>query len=119
LLRCAALSSIYASVLGDVSQSCCTACGASTICGVAPTSGAAGGGTFVTITGYQLGSGTDIYNVTLAGKTAPIRTQGEHWVLVVAGYQSNIRGLTGNVVVYSTSKGIRTLTNGYTYNPSA
>ncbi|KAJ1394100.1 hypothetical protein B484DRAFT_407992 [Ochromonadaceae sp. CCMP2298] len=64
----------------------------------------------VTITGWQLGTGSDITNVTLSGAQADIMSQTSDSVVVRAG-----RGMgTGDVVVTSPS-GTSTLAGGFLY----
>jgi N-acetylneuraminic acid mutarotase len=77
-------------------------------------SGPAAGGNIVTITGKQLGKGSDITNVTLCDVVAEIQRQTPNSVTVVAGPGGSG---TGNILVYSASVGVTTFVNGYTYNP--
>lgn len=81
-----------------------------TIASVQPASGPAAGGNSVTIFG-QLGEGTDITSVTLNGVPATIVSQTASQVVVTAGAGSG----SGDVVVRSTSYGVATLVNEYTY----
>ncbi len=81
----------------------------------AASSGPASGGNTLTITGTSLGNGSDITNVTLCGVPATIQSQTTNSVTVMAGAAGD--GSTGDIVVYSTSVGMTTFANGYTYNP--
>ncbi|NCD35438.1 MAG: hypothetical protein EOL87_18805, partial [Spartobacteria bacterium] len=83
--------------------------------GVSPLSGSWVGGYQVTISGENLGDGTDITNVTLCGVSADsIVSQSATQVVIVAGASS--AGISGDVVVYSTSFGTTTKSNAFTYN---
>jgi N-acetylneuraminic acid mutarotase len=79
----------------------------------AASSGPASGGNTLTITGTGLGNGSDITNVTLCVVVAAIQSQTANSVTVVAGAGYG----TGNILVYSSSVGVTTFANGYTYNP--
>ena len=82
--------------------------------GVVPDFGVRNGGYAVTISGSNLGNGSDITNVTLCGVSASsIQSQSATQVVVIAG--SSGSSLTGNVVICSTSFGVSVLTNGFTY----
>ena len=81
--------------------------------GVDPVFGTEKGGTTVTITGSNLGSGTDITSVTLRGvSVASITSQSATQVVVVAA--AGTPGL-GDVRVFSTSLGETLKSNGFTY----
>jgi N-acetylneuraminic acid mutarotase len=81
----------------------------------AASSGPASGGNTLTITGTAFGNGSDITNVTLCGIVAVIQSQMANSVAVVTGRADD--GGTGDIKVYSASRGVTTFTNGYTYNP--
>ena len=81
--------------------------------GVSPTSGSWTGNYPVVISGSNLGNGTDVTNVTLAGIPATISSQTVDHVWVIADAVTN--GVTGDVVVYSTAFGITTKLNAFTY----
>jgi N-acetylneuraminic acid mutarotase len=76
--------------------------------------GPAAGGNTLTITGTGLGSGSDITNVTICGVVAAIQNQTANSVTVVA---SASEGGTGEVQAFSSSCGLTTFVNGYTYRP--
>jgi 7-cyano-7-deazaguanine synthase in queuosine biosynthesis len=80
--------------------------------GVQPSSGLRTGGYDVVISGTNLGNGSDITEVTLCGVPAAIVSQSSTQVVVTAG-----AGTPGNgdVVVSSTSYGVTTKTDGFTY----
>jgi len=80
-----------------------------------PNNGRRFGADYVTITGTNLGNGTDITSVIIRNSPATITSQGTDYVIAVTTMGSVGRG---NVQVESTSFGISTLTNGYVYNPS-
>ena len=83
--------------------------------GVEPSSGSVTGGYEVVITGSNLGSGSDITNVTLCGVSgASMVSQSATQVVVVAGV-SWAAGL-GDVRVYSESYGETVKSNAFTYN---
>ena len=82
--------------------------------GVSPTSGDSAGGFAVTIMGADLGDGTDITNVTLAGVAATIQAgQTATSVVVIAGAAGG--PLTGDVRVQSSSRGESVKSNAFTY----
>ncbi len=81
--------------------------------GVLPARGPAVGGTTVTITGRNLGDGTDVTRVMLCGVEAAIVTQYYATVVVRTGVAP--AATNGEVVVVSTSCGRSALTNGFTY----
>eukprot|EP00698_Gefionella_okellyi_P018872 TRINITY_DN5710_c0_g1_i4.p1 TRINITY_DN5710_c0_g1~~TRINITY_DN5710_c0_g1_i4.p1 ORF type:complete len:2265 (+),score=623.94 TRINITY_DN5710_c0_g1_i4:331-6795(+) len=82
---------------------------------VVPSAGPITGGTTVTISASNtLGSG-DIVSVTLNGVTATITNQAAQSVTVTAGNPSGVSG-TGTVQVTSTSYGVASLPNAFTYN---
>jgi uncharacterized repeat protein (TIGR02543 family) len=81
--------------------------------GVVPASGSRLGGTTVTLTGNYLGSG-DVTNVTLCGVPAVILTDNSPTQLVISTAASVIP-TNGDVVVYSTSYGVTTRSNAFTY----
>ncbi|MFC1467959.1 IPT/TIG domain-containing protein, partial [Verrucomicrobiota bacterium] len=84
--------------------------------GVQPTIGPGGGGYQVEITGTNLGNGTDITNVTLNGvSVTSIDSQSTTHVTVTAAAAPVGTSGTGDVVVYSTSQGTSTKTDGFTY----
>lgn len=81
--------------------------------GVSPVSGAWTGGYPVVIRGSNLGNGTDVTNVTLAGiSVVSIDSQSATQIVVTAA--AGTPGL-GDVVVYSTTHGVTTKTDGFTY----
>ena len=69
----------------------------------------------ITVVGTNLGSGSDITQVTLAGVPADIVSQDASQVVV----RSRLTGApaSGDVVIVSTSRGTSTLTNAFTYVP--
>ena len=82
--------------------------------GVTPALGSSAGGTVVTITGENLGDGTDVTNVTLCGvSVASIVSQSSTQIVVVTG--SGSPGI-GDVRVYSTSFGESVSENAFTYS---
>jgi N-acetylneuraminic acid mutarotase len=81
--------------------------------GITPASGSRLGGTTVTLTGNYLGSG-DVTNVTLCGVPAAILTDNSPTQLVISTAASVIP-TNGDVVVYSTSYGVTTRSNAFTY----
>ncbi|MDF7801301.1 IPT/TIG domain-containing protein [Pontiellaceae bacterium B1224] len=83
------------------------------IAGVSPDSGPAAGGTVVTISGTNLGNGTDITNVTLRG-VAAASIDSQSSTQVVATTASGTAG-TGDVVVTSISRGTTTKRNAFSY----
>ncbi len=81
--------------------------------GVSPTSGVSTGGYQVTITGSNLGDGSDITNVTLNGTSVTsIDSQSSTQLVVTVAFGT---AGTGDVVVYSTSHGTTTKANAFTY----
>jgi hypothetical protein len=80
--------------------------------GVQPNAGSRLGGCEVVISGANLGNGSDITDVTLCGVSAAIISQSSTQVVVTAG--AGAPG-TGDVVVTSTSYGVTTKINGFTY----
>jgi hypothetical protein len=78
---------------------------------------ACGGAQVVTITAGLIGNGSDVTSVTLCGIPALILQQSNVSVVVRAGYNSDPRGIAGDVVVTSTSEGTQTLPNGFKYMP--
>lgn len=81
--------------------------------GVEPGSGPWRGGTTVRISGADLGDGSDITNVTLAGVAAVIVSQSATDVVVTTGRSTGL-GM-GDVRVYSASLGESVRTNGFEY----
>eukprot|EP00698_Gefionella_okellyi_P008903 TRINITY_DN2236_c0_g1_i2.p1 TRINITY_DN2236_c0_g1~~TRINITY_DN2236_c0_g1_i2.p1 ORF type:complete len:2997 (-),score=691.31 TRINITY_DN2236_c0_g1_i2:204-8054(-) len=81
-----------------------------------PNNGRSYGANTVTISGNDLGNGTDITLVTLKGLPALILEQTGTTVTVIALNGTDNIG-TGDVVVYSTSFGVGMQAQGYTYNP--
>jgi len=81
--------------------------------GVSPAAGPFAGSNLVTITGVDLGNGTDITNVTLCGTTAEIVEQSVTQVVVRAGIPDVAE--LGAVVVYSSSRGLTRKQDSYTY----
>ena len=78
-----------------------------------PTNAPISGGSKITIRGTNLGSGSDVTGVTLAGvAVASIGDQSATQVVVTASAHSAV---TGEVVVTSTSFGISTNVNDFTY----
>lgn len=83
--------------------------------GVSPDSGPVAGGTTVTISGVNLGDGTDVMNVTLCGvPVAAIVSQSSTQIVVTAA--AGVAG-TGDVMINSASYGPITKINGFTYVP--
>ena len=82
--------------------------------GAGVSSGPAVGGNILVISGTGLGNGSDIYNVTICGVVATIQSQTPNSVTVVVA--TGPAG-TGNITVSSTSRGVATFVNGYTFNP--
>jgi N-acetylneuraminic acid mutarotase len=80
----------------------------------ASSSGPAAGGNTLTITGTGLGNGSDITNVTICGIVAVIQSQTANSVTVLVGAGGSG---TGDIIVYSISRGATTFSNSYTYNP--
>ena len=81
--------------------------------GVSPTSGSGTGGFPVVISGMNLGSGTDITNVTIGGASAAsIVSQSATQIVVVAG--AGAPGM-GDVRVFSTSFGETVKSNAFEY----
>jgi len=81
--------------------------------GLRPASGTATGGFEVVIDGLNLGNGSDITNVTLCGVSVTnITSQSATQVVVWAGARA---AATGDVVVFSTSYGMTTKNNGFSY----
>jgi N-acetylneuraminic acid mutarotase len=78
------------------------------------TNGLAAGGNTLTISGTGLGNGSDVTNVTVCGIAALIQSQTADSVGVVVGAGE---GGPGDVRVYSTTSGVTTFVNGYTYKP--
>ena len=86
---------------------------AGTITSVYPNVGPNAGTFQVTISGTFLGNGSDIESVQLAGVLATsIVSQTSSEVIVVAG--TSIGG-AGDVLVNSTTQGVTSLANGFTY----
>ena len=82
--------------------------------GVAPGSGSCAGGYPVVITGTNLGNGSDVTNVTLCGvPVTAILGQSATQITVTAGAATP--GRLGDVAVYSTSYGVATKGNAFTY----
>ncbi len=79
----------------------------------APSSGSYTGGYQVVINGANLGSGTDITNVTLCGISASIQSQSATQIVVAAGAAAAVT--LGDVCVYSTSFGATLRTSAFTY----
>ncbi len=82
--------------------------------GVTPSTGPSAGGTVVTITGENLGDGSDVVQVTLCGATATIVSQSATQVVATAG-PALVEGL-GDVRVFSTSFGESVAANAFTYS---
>ena len=79
-----------------------------------PNSGPLAGGNIVVINGTNLGSGSDITAVTLAGVSAEILSQTAASVVVMAvGTKHSVADV---VVVMSVSRGTTTSSDVYTYN---
>jgi hypothetical protein len=90
-----------------------------TLAGPTPTYGEYGGGYTVRIAGVDIGSGSDITNVTLCGvAAASIDSQSATEVGITAGAATEPIG-PGDVVIYSTSRGITTFTNAFTYTKNS
>jgi len=81
---------------------------------VSPNFGSAAGGDTITISGSNLGNGSDITNVTLAGfNVAQITSQNAGQVVVRSGASGT--STSGAAVVYSTSFGASTKAAAFTY----
>lgn len=81
---------------------------------VSPPTNDISGGATVTIRGVNLGSGSDITNVTLCGAAvSAIQSQSRTEVVVTAG--AGLAPGTGAVVVYSTSYGTTTAQRAFAY----
>ncbi|MFH0909732.1 MAG: FG-GAP-like repeat-containing protein, partial [bacterium] len=74
--------------------------------------GPVAGGNVLVVTNGALGNGTDITGVTICGAAATITGQGVNWVQVTVG--AGTIGI-GNIAITSTSLGVTTLQNAYTY----
>ena len=83
--------------------------------GPSMSSGPSAGGNTLTITGVGLGNGSDITNVTVCGVVAAIQTQTSDSVTVVVGPGGEG---TGDIRIYSVSRGVTTFANSYIYNPT-
>ena len=82
--------------------------------GVAPRMGLALGGYEVAISGSNLGDGTDVTQVSLAGiPVQQIVSQSATQIVVIAGAAPD--AVTGNVQIVSTHFGTTVRTNGFTY----
>jgi alpha-tubulin suppressor-like RCC1 family protein len=82
--------------------------------GVSPVSGSVAGGTRVEIAGRSLCHDGDVTNVTLCGiPVAAIVSQTSTQIVVRAAQTSH--PTNGDVVVYSTSYGVTTKSNGFSY----
>jgi hypothetical protein len=82
--------------------------------GVVPNMGLALGGYEVVIHGSNLGNGTDVTGVSLAGiPVQQIVSQSATQIVVIAGAAPGV--MTGNVQVVSTSFGVTVRTNGFMY----
>ncbi len=82
--------------------------------GVSPVSGPKAGGYRVTISGADLGDGSDVTNVTLCGvKASAIVSQSSTQVVVKAGASTKV--VRGAVKVFSTSRGATTKSNAFSY----
>lgn len=79
---------------------------------VMPTNGPYAGGNAILVTNATpaIGSGSDITNVTVGGVAATISDQGTNWVRVVVPAYAGVS--VADVLVYSTSRGVTTLTGG-------
>eukprot|EP00698_Gefionella_okellyi_P015557 TRINITY_DN4392_c0_g3_i2.p1 TRINITY_DN4392_c0_g3~~TRINITY_DN4392_c0_g3_i2.p1 ORF type:complete len:4249 (-),score=1037.24 TRINITY_DN4392_c0_g3_i2:134-12388(-) len=86
---------------------------AGVVSGISPIRGALGGGTLVTVSGTDLGSGTDITSVTLNGVAAQLGAQSATAVTVTVA-AGTVVGL-GDVIVTSTSFGVSSLASAFTY----
>ena len=82
--------------------------------GVTPASGSTAGGYELTITGANLGDGSDITNVMVCGVSAAIVSQSSTQVVVTVG-AALVAGL-GDVRVFSTSFGESASPNSFTYS---
>eukprot|EP00698_Gefionella_okellyi_P021319 TRINITY_DN6883_c0_g1_i1.p1 TRINITY_DN6883_c0_g1~~TRINITY_DN6883_c0_g1_i1.p1 ORF type:complete len:2117 (-),score=358.05 TRINITY_DN6883_c0_g1_i1:2050-7605(-) len=83
------------------------------ISSVTPTSGSVGGGGTVTLLGTNLGSGSDIYNVTIGGRAADIVSQTSSQVIVTTGRA--LAAGSSQVMTYSTTFGYATASTSYVY----
>lgn len=81
--------------------------------GISPEFGPASGGTEVTINGGNLGSGSDITNVTLCGVEAAILGQNATQVVVRSGAAAAAGA--GDVIVYSQTIGMTVASNAFAY----
>ena len=84
------------------------------ITSVSPDNGPLTGGNTVTIIGIGLGSGSDITAVSIKDVAAAIVSQSATQVVVTAGDGTGHAGI-GDVVVTSTSSGVTTEADAYTY----
>jgi len=85
------------------------------LAGVSPSSGPVSGGTAVTITGSNIGSGSDITNVTICGVAASIISSQSTTQVVVLASSSPSPLASGPVCIYSISRGVSVLSNAYSY----
>jgi hypothetical protein len=84
--------------------------------GVSPASGAATGGIQLVISGSNLGSGSDITNVTVCGyDVVSIDSQSTTQMVVTLAKATN--GVQGDVRVYSTDYGETVASNAFLYEP--
>ena len=84
--------------------------------GVNPASGVLAGNNQVIIFGTNLGDGSDVTSVTLCGVPATIISQSATQIVVTSG--AAVSSGIGDVVVTSTSFGVTTKTDAFTYNPA-
>lgn len=80
---------------------------------IEPASGSIVGGYLITLSGSNLGNGSDITNVTLAGVLAMPVSQSSTHVVVIAGTAATV--LLGDVVVQSTSHGQSVAPSAFAY----
>ncbi|NCD34941.1 MAG: DUF5050 domain-containing protein [Spartobacteria bacterium] len=111
---------VYAIGGSDMSSSVTNVCRYSSgeeSSGVDPEFGSTAGGFTVTISGINLGDGSDVTNVTLCGVAATIDSQSATQIVVTAGVAGG--AVTGDVVVVSTGFGTTTRSNAFTYTAAA
>ena len=83
--------------------------------GVRPASGSWTGGYEVVISGTNLCDGTDVTNVTLCGIAVADIVSQSSTQLVVQVAENPVGAVRGDVIIYSTSFGMTTKSNAFTY----
>lgn len=85
---------------------------------VVPSAGPLAGGNLLTITGSaEIGSGSDITAVTLGDVAAVIQSQTHDQVVVLVPPGAALAPGRVRVTVTSTTVGVSSLANGYTFHP--